>query len=230
MSAPGSVVLAISTPVEELPELFLPALQQTVQMVGITVILAILLGTPLAVILHNTAPSGLFPNPAVNAVAGWVVNLGRSLPFLVLMAAIIPFTRFVVGTSLGVQAAAVPMTLAATPYVARLIENSLRDVPPDVVEVGRASAGSNFQIIRKVQLHEAVPTIIGALTIALIGILDMSAIAGAVGAGGIGNLAIAYGYNRFDNTVMITTVIALVVLVQVIQLVGDLAARLTNRR
>lgn len=99
-----------------------------------------------------------------------------------------------------------------------------------MVEVGRASAGSNFQIIRKVQLHEAVPTIIGALTIALIGILDMSAIAGAVGAGGIGNLAIAYGYNRFDNTVMITTVIALVVLVQVIQLVGDLAARLTNRR
>ncbi|AHK33095.1 putative D-methionine transport system permease protein metI [Rhodococcus opacus PD630] len=130
MSAPGTVVLAISTPVEELPELFLPALQQTVQMVGITVILAILLGTPLAVILHNTAPRGLFPNPAVNAVAGWVVNLGRSLPFLVLMAAIIPFTRFIVGTSLGVQAAAVPMTLAATPYVARLIENSLRDVPP----------------------------------------------------------------------------------------------------
>lgn len=226
----STAVLAISTPVDELPDLFLPALQQTIHMVGITVILAVLLGTPLAVILHNTAPRGLFPNPTVNAVVGWVVNLGRSLPFLVLMAAIIPLTRFVVGTSLGVQAAAVPMTLAATPYIARLIENSLRDVPPEVVEVGRASAGSNLQIIWKVQLYEAVPTIIGALTIGLIGILDMSAIAGAVGAGGIGNLAISYGYNRFDNTVMITTVIALVVLVQVIQLLGDLAARLTNRR
>ena len=230
MTYDSTSVLAIATPVDELPELFTPALQQTAQMVGGTIALAILFGTPLAVILHNTGPRGLFPNPALNAAVGWIVNLGRSLPFLVLMAAIIPFTRFIVGTSLGVQAALVPMTIAATPYVARLIENSLRDVPPEVVEVGRASAGTNLQIIRKVQINEAIPTIIGALTIALIGILDMSAIAGAVGAGGIGNLAISYGYNRFDNTVMVATVVALVVVVQIIQIVGDLGARLANRR
>lgn len=223
-------VLAASTPVDQLPELVWPALLETLQMVGATIAFAIVAGVPLAVALHNTAPRGLFPSPTVNAVVGWVVNLGRSLPFLVLMAALIPFTRLIVGTSLGVWAAVVPMALAATPYFARLVENSLRDVPPDVIEVGRAAAGSRLQIVRKVQLAEAVPSIVGALTIALIGVIDMSAMAGAVGGGGIGNLAISYGYNRFDNTVMLTTVIVLVVMVQSVQLVGDLVARLVNRR
>jgi ABC-type methionine transport system permease subunit len=161
----------------------------------------------------------------VNASLGWLVNLGRSLPFLILMAAIIPFTRLLTGTTIGIPAAIVPMVIAGTPFFARLVENSLRDVPHSATQVGRASGGSPWQIIRTVQLSEAWPAIIGNITINTIGMIEYSAIAGTIGAGGIGYVAVTYGYLRFDHTVMVATIVVLVVTVAVIQFVGDRLAR-----
>lgn len=218
-------VLALSTPWNELPELLLPAYKETLLMVGIVMFLVVTLGTLMAVVLFNTGPGGLFPRRTTHGVLSWITNIGRSLPFLVLMAAIIPFTRLVAGTTIGIWAAVVPMVVAGTPFFARLVENSLRDVPPEVSEVAKASGGSNTQIIWSAQLKEAWPAMIGTITIATIAMIEYSAIAGTIGAGGIGFLAVTYGYQRFDQTVMISTVVVLILTVALVQIVGDWFAR-----
>ncbi|NLU76236.1 ABC transporter permease [Streptomyces sp. HNM0575] len=228
MSASAQVAgtpLAAGRPLNELWPLLFPAIGETLQMVGVVMFVVVLAGTPLGVLLHNTAPSGLLPRPTLHAVLSWAVSLGRSLPFVILMAAIIPLTRLVAGTTIGVAAAIVPMSLAGTPYFARLVETALRDVPPEAADAGRAAGGSRLQVVTSVQLSEALPALVGGLTIAVVGMLEFSAIAGTIGAGGIGYLAISYGYERFDGTVMTATIVTLIVLVQLIQLTGDRLVR-----
>ncbi|MDQ1545820.1 MAG: D-methionine transport system permease protein [Actinomycetota bacterium] len=215
----------MNTPWPQVPALVLPALGDTAAMVGIVMVIVVLLGTPLGVLLHNTSPLGLFPRPAVNAVISWIANLGRSLPFLVLLAAVIPFTQFVVGTNIGIQAAIVPMSLAGIPFFARLVENAIREVPSDITNVGLVSGGSTLQIIRSAQLAEALPGLFAGFTINVIAMIEYSAIAGAVGAGGIGYLAVNYGYQRFDGNIMLVCVLILIALAQSVQFLGDRVVR-----
>ncbi|CAN5791171.1 ABC transporter permease [soil metagenome] len=210
-----------NTPWVNVPSLLLPAYGQTWVMVGVTMVLVVLIGTPVGIILHNTSELGLFPDPRVFRVLNTIVNIGRSLPFLILMAAIIPVTRFIVGTTIGIPAAIVPMTVAGVPFFARLVQNAVRGVRSDVTDMGQVSGGSAVQVIRSVQLSEALPALAGALTVNTIAMIEYSAIAGSIGAGGVGNLAITYGYNRFDDNIMIATVITLIITIQVVQFAGD---------
>lgn len=219
---------AHGTPLADIPALILPALGQTVLMVGIVMLIVLLLGSPLGVLLFNLGEGGLFPHRAVHTVLSWIISIGRSLPFLVLMAAIIPFTRLVVGTNIGIAAAVVPMSIAGTAFFARIVENAIRAVPTSLVKVAKASGASNLQIITSVQIHEAVPILVGGLTINSIAMVDYSAIAGTIGAGGLGYVAVTYGYQRFDQPVMLATIIVLVVLVGAIQVIGDRAVRRTT--
>jgi ABC-type methionine transport system permease subunit len=214
-----------TVPVGELPGLLLPALLDTLIMVGIVMAIVVLVGVPLGALVHNLAPGGLFENPALHSVLSWFISIGRSLPFLILMASIMPFTRFITGTNIGIAAAVVPMSLAGIAFFTRIVENSLRSVPPSAVQVARASGGSHLQIIRTVQLSEAVPSIIGGLTINVIAMIEYSAIAGTIGAGGIGYVAVTYGYQRFDQGVMLATIVILVVTVAAVQLIGDALVR-----
>ncbi|MBJ2119401.1 ABC transporter permease [Arthrobacter sp. MSA 4-2] len=212
-------------PVAELPALLLPAYGETVLMVGIVMAIVLVVGTPLGVLLHNVAPGGLFERPSLHAVLGWIISVGRSLPFLILMASIVPFTRFITGTNIGIAAAVVPMSLAGIAFFTRIVENALRSVPPSIVRVARASGGSNLQIMRSAQFGEAVPAVLGGLTIQVIAMIEYSAIAGTIGAGGIGYVAVTYGYQRFDNTVMLATILILVATVAFVQVAGDRLVR-----
>lgn len=217
------------TPINELPELMLPALGQTAALVFLVLAVALVVGTPLAFLVYNLSPFGLFPRPRLYAPISTVINIARSLPFLVLMAAVIPFTRLVMGTSLGIAGAVIPLSLGAIPLYARLVEATLRNLGPEVVDVARAFGATTTQAMLKVQLRESVPGIVSNLTIAVVGIVDYTAVAGAIGAGGIGFLALSYGYNRFDTTVMIATVVFLVLFTQMVQHGGDLLARKLTR-
>jgi D-methionine transport system permease protein len=219
----------VNTPWPDVPALVTPALGQTVTLVGVVMLIVVMLGTPLGVVLHNTGPRGLFPRPGLNLALSWVANLGRSLPYLVLMAAVIPFTKLLVGTTLGIRAAVVPMVLAGIPFFARLVENAIREVPGEKTDIGRVTGGTTPQIIRTVQLHEAVPGLIAGFTVNLIAMIEYSAIAGAIGAGGLGYLAVNYGYQRFDATIMLVCVVLLILAVQTIQFLGDRAVRLASR-
>jgi ABC-type methionine transport system permease subunit len=212
----------------ELPALLFPALLDTLIMVGIVMAIVVAVGVPLGALVHNLAPGGLFENPALHTTLSWVISIGRSLPFLILMASIMPFTRFITCTTIGIAAAVVPMSLAGIAFFTRIVENSLRSVSPAVVQVARASGGSRLQIIRTAQLNEAVPSIIGGLTINIIAMIEYSAIAGTIGAGGIGYVAVTYGYQRFDQGVMLATIVILVITVAAVQLIGDALVRLTT--
>lgn len=205
-----------------------PALIDTLLMTGISFLLSVAIGLPIGVVLHCTAPDGLLPVAWVNVPLGWVVNIGRSLPFIILLIALIPITRALVGTAIGVPGAVVPLTVGGAAYFARLAEAALREVPADVVEVAKASGSNSLQTIRKVLLPESVPALLSAATVLAVGTVSFSAMAGAVGAGGLGDLAIAYGYMRFDTTVTVSTVVLLVVIVQVIQVIGDLSVRISS--
>ena len=218
-----------STPCAGVPDLLLPAYGETWIMVGVTMVLVVAIGTPLGIVLHNTSNLGLHPNSRVFTTLNTIVNIGRSLPFLILMAAIIPVTRFIVGTTIGIPAAIVPMTVAGVPFFARLVQNALREVRPDVTDMGQASGGTTLQVIRTVQLSEALPALAGALTVNTIAMIEYSAIAGSIGAGGVGNLAITYGSNRFDHNIMIATVISLIITIQIVQFVGDRAVKALTR-
>lgn len=205
-------------------------LLDTLMMVGASSLAALLLGLPLAVILVITDRNNLFANPLLNRLLGWVVNLFRSVPFLILVVALIPFTRLVVGTSYGVWAAVVPLTLAATPFFARIAEVSLREVDKGLVEAAQAMGFHRRHIIWHVLLAEARPGIVSGFTITLVTMINASAMAGAIGAGGLGDIAYRYGYQRFDSQVMLTVIIVLVALVTVLQLWGDRLSRHLNHR
>ena len=202
----------------------------TLYMVGASTFLTVLLGLPLGVLLVLSDKRGLRTRPLLNKLLGAVVNLARSLPFIILLVVLIPFTRWIVGTSIGPTAAIVPLTLAAVPFFARVTENALREVPSGVIEAAQAMGSSDWQIVRKVMIKEAMPGLVLGIALTLISLVGYSAMAGAVGGGGLGDLAIRYGYQRFEMEVMLATVVLLVAFVQVVQSVGDrIAAKISKR-
>jgi len=215
----------IATPWPDVPDLLLPALAETARMVAVVMTIVVLLGGPLGLLIFNTSPLGLSPHRVVHVSISWVANLGRSLPFLVLMAAIIPVTKLVFGTTIGFKAAIIPMSVAGIAFFARLTENAVREVPRDLLDVGLATGASRWQIMSGIQLREALPGLAAGLTLNVIAMIEYSAIAGAIGSGGIGYLAVNYGYRRFDNSIMIACIVLLVVLVQAIQFTGDRVVR-----
>jgi len=212
-----------------LPELWV-ALGQTVLMLAIGLGSAALAGGPLGIWLFLLGPGQTLENRALFAIVGWFVNLVRSFPFIILLVALVPFTRALTGTSIGPVAAAVPLSFAAIPYFARLVEQNLRDVPRGVIEAAHAMGASDLQIVARVLLVEARSGLVLALTVLAISFLSYSAVAGVVGGGGIGDLAIRYGYYRFQTDVMVLTVAILVVLVQLLQWGGNAIARRLDKR
>lgn len=209
--------LRLSIPIERYGN----ALIDTLMMVGVSGGIAFLAGVPLAVLLIVTAPGGFLAWPRINRVVGSVINGFRATPFIVLLVALIPFTRLVTGTTIGVWAAIVPLAVSATPFFARIVEVSLREVDPGLIEAAQAMGCKKWDIVRHVYLPEALPGVIGGFTITLVALISASAMAGAVGAGGLGDLAIRYGYQRFDTQVMLIVIAALIVLVSVVQVIGD---------
>nr|WP_312034498.1 methionine ABC transporter permease [Actinoplanes sp. TBRC 11911] len=212
----------------DLRDLLWEGIKETAWMVGVSTVLTAIGGLLIGVLLVLTARGGLLPARPVHAVLGLVVNVTRSLPFVILLVAIIPFTRALVGTTIGTTAAIVPLTIGAIPFFARLVETSIREVTPDVVAAAVAMGASRRQIVAKVLLREARPGLIAGLTITVVALLGYSALAGVVGGGGLGDLAIRYGYQRFETGVMVATVIVLIVFVQLVQSVGDLIVRLLS--
>lgn len=206
-------------------DILIEALGQTIYMVGISTILATLIGFILAIVLVVTNDGGLKPNKIINSILGFVVNTLRSFPFIILVVAIIPLTRAIVGKSIGETAALVPLTIGAAPFIARVIEGALKEVDKGLIEAAKSFGASDFQIIFKVMVKEAMPSIISGITLSIISIIGYSAMAGAVGAGGVGAVALTYGYQRFDNAVMTYTVITLILIVQLLQGAGNLAYR-----
>jgi D-methionine transport system permease protein len=199
-------------------------------LVAVAAGLGTLCGLPLGVFLATSKRGELFAAPALNAVLGTLVNATRSTPFIILVVAIIPFTRLIAGTSIGTNAAIVPLTVAATPFIARLIEGAIREVDQGLVEAARSMGATSLQIVRKVLVPEALPAIALGLTLAIVSLIGFSAMVGAVGGGGLGDLGIRYGYQRFMPDVMAAVVAVLIVLVQTVQTIGDRLARHLNKR
>lgn len=214
----------------ELLTLILNATLDTLHMIAVAGGLGTLLGLPLGVFLATSGKGELFAAPAVNAVLGVVVNITRSTPFIILVVAIVPFTRFIAGTSIGTSAAIVPLTVAAIPFIARIVEGAIREVDQGLVEAARAMGATPLQIVRKVLIPEALPATILGLTLAAVSLIGFSAMVGAVGGGGLGDLGIRYGYQRFMPEVMLIVVAVLVVLVQSVQTLGDRLSRHMNKR
>ena len=202
----------------------------TLAMVAVAAGLGTVFGLPLGVFLATSKRGELFAAPAADALLGVLVNATRSTPFIILVVAIIPFTRLIAGTSIGTAAAIVPLTVASTPFIARLIEGAVREVDQGLVEAARAMGATPAQIVRKVLVPEALPAIVLGLTLALVSLIGFSAMVGAVGGGGLGDLGIRYGYQRFMPDVMAAVVAVLIVLVQLVQSIGDRLARHLNKR
>jgi D-methionine transport system permease protein len=210
---------------EMMLQLFATSLWETLIMVGISGLAGALLGIPLGVFLRLTDQGGILQNSASNKIVGWLVNAVRSTPFIILLVAIIPFTRFITGSSIGTAAAIVPLTLAAAPFIARLVETSLREVDHGLVEAAQAMGATSWQIVWKVLLPEALPGIVAGLTISFVSLTGYSAMAGAIGGGGLGDLGIRYGYQRFLPDIMLAVVVILIIFVQLVQSLGDWAVR-----
>jgi D-methionine transport system permease protein len=211
-------------------DLILQATLDTLYMVAVSGLISTLIGLPLGVMLYVTRPRQILAKPVLNQALSIITNVGRSIPFIILMVAIIPFTRMLVGTSIGINAASVPLTIAAIPFVARLVEGALNEISPGLVEAAQAMGATPWQIICKVLITEARGGIMTGLTITAVTLVSYSAMAGAVGGGGLGDLGIRYGYNRFNPTIMLITVVILVVMVQGFQSLGDYLVRKSDRK
>ena len=214
----------------QLIDLLITSLLETLLMVGVSGGIAVLAGVPLGVTLIVTARGAMLQNLAVNRVLGLIVNATRSVPFVILMVAIIPFTRWVAQTSIGTTAAIVPLSVAAIPFMARIAENAMREVDPGLITAARAMGASPLQIIRKVLLPEALPGLVAGTIVTLVSLIGYSAMAGAIGGGGLGDLGIRYGYQRFLPEVMLAVVVVLIVLVQAVQSLGDWLVRRMSHR
>jgi D-methionine transport system permease protein len=202
----------------------------TMVMTGVSTAIAYLIGLPLGVLLVLTGKNGIRPNRLINQAVGWIINVGRSLPFIILMICIMDFTKLIVGTKIGVKGAIVPLVVSAAPFIARMVETSLTEVDAGVIEAAQSMGASTFQIVWKVYLPEATPSLILGGSISVITILAYTAIAGAVGAGGLGDLAIRYGYNRRVGSMLFVTAVILIVLVQVIQSVFSRLSASVDKR
>ncbi len=214
----------------QLLNLLINGLWETVYMVGVSLLIAAIFGLPIGVLLVIAGQDHIRPNPALHSVLSTMVNVGRSLPFIILLVAIVPFTRFMVGTSIGTVGAIVPLTVSAIPFFARLVETNLLEVDGGVIEAAQAIGATTWQIIAKVLIPEAKSGLVLSITNSAVSLISYSAMAGAVGGGGLGDLAIRYGYQRFQPNVMLATVIILVILVQGVQTLGDWVARKLNHR
>ena len=207
----------------------LQALYETLYMVTVSLVIGALIGIPLGILLVVTRKNGIWSNTILHQVLNPIINILRSIPFIILLIAIVPFTKLLVGTSIGTKAAIVPLTVYVAPYIARLVENSLLEVDDGIIEAAKAMGASPLQIIRYFLLPEALGSLILAITTAIIGLIGSTAMAGAVGGGGIGDLALVYGYQRFDTIVIVITVIVLIIIVQIIQTLGNFIARVIRR-
>ncbi|ELQ6227601.1 methionine ABC transporter permease [Cronobacter dublinensis] len=204
---------------------------ETLYMVGLAALFTVLIGLPVGVVLFITRRDGVLPQPRLNGLLGGVINVGRSLPFIVLLIALIPLTRVIIGTTLGSTAAVVPITIGAFPFFARVVENALDEVDKGRAEAIIAMGGNAWHVISKALLPEALPALLAGITLTVVMLIGFSSMAGVIGGGGLGDLAIRYGYQRFNNEVMAATVVILVALVQGVQTLGDrLVRRLAHRR
>lgn len=215
---------------QEIINLMLQGIQETVFMVAVSTVIAAIIGIPLGITLVTTSRGHILENRVINQILGTIVNIIRSIPFIILMVAIIPLTRIIAGTSIGTTAACVPLTIVAIPFLSRLVETSIRDVDFGLVEAAESMGATPFQIIRKVLIPEALPTIINNITVLVVNLIGASAMAGAIGGGGLGDIAIRYGYQRFRADVMLATIIILIVGVNLIQACGDFASRKKNKK
>ena len=204
---------------------------QTLLMVFFSTIFSLVLGFPIGVLLCITNKNGIMPKPVLNQILSRVVNVLRSFPFIILMIVLFPLSRIIVGTSIGTAATIVPLSIAAAPFVARIIESALNEVSPELIQAAKAMGSTNMQIITKVLIPEALPALVDGITLTIINLIGYSAMAGAVGGGGLGDLAIRYGYQRFRTGIMIAAVIVILVLVEVIQHIGTkISAKLISYR
>lgn len=214
----------------ETVSLLLNGTWETIYMVLVSGIISVIGGVPLGIILLTTRENGILANKLYHKSLSFVVNVVRAIPFIILLVAVVPLTRLIVGTSIGTNAAIVPLSIGAIPFVARIVENALAEVGAGLVEAGHAMGATPWQIILKILLPEAIPTIIKGITVTLISLVGYSAMAGAVGGGGLGSVAINYGYQRFDVAIMLATIVILIVLVYGIQICGDLIAHRLDHR
>ena len=214
----------------EIIKLMVQGIQETMIMVVVATIIGALIGIPLGVTLVTTSKGHILENRFINQILGTIVNIIRSVPFIILMVAIIPLTRIIAGTSIGTTAACVPLTIIAIPFLSRLVETSIRDVDFGLVEAAESMGATPLQIIWKVLIPEALPTIINNITVLIVNLIGASAMAGAIGGGGLGDIAIRYGYQRFRADVMLATIIVLIVGVNLIQYIGDFISRKTNKK
>lgn len=215
---------------QEIIKLMLQGIEETFYMVAVATVIGGIIGIPLGITLVTTSKGHILENRFINQILGTIVNIIRSIPFIILMVAIIPLTRLIAGTSIGTTAACVPLTIVAIPFLSRLVETSIRDVDFGLVEAAESMGATPFQIIRKVLIPEALPTIINNITVLIVNLIGASAMAGAIGGGGLGDIAIRYGYQRFRSDVMLATIIILIVVVNVIQAGGDFASRKKNKK
>ena len=210
------------------------ATAETLIMVLASTLFSLILGLPIGILLCVTGPEaqgGIVPKPVLNNVLGRIVNVLRSFPFIILMILLFPLSRIIVGTSIGTKATIVPLSIAAAPFVARIIETAIKEVNPGVIQAARAMGSTTFQIIKKVLLPEAMPALVSGVTLTIINLIGYSAMAGAIGGGGLGDLAIRYGYQRFRPDVMLASVVVILVLVEVVQVIGNkISARMMARR
>lgn len=211
-------------------ELMLSGTLETLYMVGMSLLFAIIGGIPLGVLTTITRPEHILPNKSLNFILDGIINIGRSIPFIILMVAVIPFTRMIVGTSIGTNAAVVPLALAAIPFMGRVTDNAILEIDQGVIESAQSMGANPGQIVFKVLLPESLPAIILGLTLTAISLVSYSAMAGAIGGGGLGDIAIRYGYQRFQLAVMLETIVILVVLVQLIQFFGNRLAALFDHK
>ena len=210
--------------------LLLKSLAETLYMLSISAFIAAAACIPLGILLVVTEKNGILSCLIINKPLAFIVNVIRSIPFIILMVAIIPLTRLIAGTSIGTTAAIVPLTLAAIPYTARMVETSIREIPSGLIEAAESMGASPFQIIRKVLIPEALPSVIQNMTVVIVSLIGSSAMAGTIGGGGLGDLAIRYGYQRFQADVMIATIIVLVIIVQFMQFTGNLLSKRANKK
>jgi D-methionine transport system permease protein len=215
---------------QEMLALLVESLGETLYMVGVSAAISTILGIPLGVILVTTSRGHILENLTLNRILGAIANATRSTPFIILMVAIIPLTRVLAGTSIGTNAAIVPLAIASIPFVGRVVESSLREVDYGLIEAAQAMGASPFQIISRVLIPEALPSIVLGLTLTVISLIGYSAMAGAIGGGGLGDLAIRFGYQRFRVDVMIATVVILIALVQIVQSAGDIVSHRLNKK
>lgn len=210
--------------------LLFKSLAETLYMLGVSAAIAALVGIPLGILLVVTEKHGILSCPILNKPLAFMVNMIRSIPFIILMVAIIPLTRAIAGTSIGTTAAIVPLTIAAIPYTARMVETAIREIPSGLIEAAESMGASPFQIIWKVFIPESLPAVIEIMTVVIVTLIGSSAMAGTIGGGGLGDLAIRYGYQRFQADVMLATILVLIIVVQVIQFVGSKLSRKADKR